>query len=125
MQNYFDNLSETLKEYFKILSPEIPEFLNEYIQTPEMQKQSGISMSCGTYYTKLCDSELWYSSLDHSVAVALIVWNFTKDKKQTLSGLFHDIATPVFKHSIDFMNGDYKNQESTEDLTTEIINNSK
>lgn len=68
---------------------------------------------------------IFFSSLDHSVAVALIVWHFTHDKKQTLSGLFHDIATPVFKHSIDFLNGDYMNQESTEDLTTEIIKNSK
>ena len=68
---------------------------------------------------------IWYSSLDHSIAVSLIVWNFTKDKKQTLAGLFHDIATPVFKHSIDFMNGDYEKQESTEELTTRIINESQ
>ena len=47
------------------------------------------------------------------------------DKKQTLSGLFHDIATPAFKHCVDFLNGDYMNQESTEDLTTQIISNSK
>ena len=53
------------------------------------------------------------------------MWNFTKDKKQTLAGLFHDIATPVFKHSIDFMNGDYEKQESTEELTTRIINESQ
>ena len=63
--------------------------------------------------------------MDHSVAVALIVWHFTHDKKQTLSGLFHDIATPVFKHCVDFLNGDYMTQESTEDLTTNIIKNSK
>ena len=70
-------------------------------------------------------NQMWYSSLDHSVAVALIIWNFTKDKKQTLSGLFHDIATPVFKHTIDFMNKDYEKQESTEELTTKIICESK
>ena len=63
--------------------------------------------------------------MDHSVGVALIIWNFTKDKKQTLAGLFHDIATPIFKHCIDFMNGDYETQESTEELTTCIIKNSK
>ena len=63
--------------------------------------------------------------MDHSVAVALIVWHFTHDKKQTLSGLFHDIATPAFKHCVDFLNGDYMTQESTEDLTTNIIKNSK
>ena len=114
-----------MKEYLKILSNEIPDFLNDYINTPQMQKLAGISVSCGTYYTKLFDKMVWYSSLDHSIAVSLIVWNFTKDKKQTIAGLFHDIATPVFKHSIDFMNGDYKKQESTEDLTTQIISESK
>lgn len=114
-----------MKEYFKILSNEIPDFLNDYINTPQMQKLAGISVSCGTYYTKVFDKMVWYSSLDHSIAVSLIVWNFTKDKKQTIAGLFHDIATPVFKHSIDFMNGDYKKQESTEELTTQIINGSK
>ena len=125
MKNYFEMLDKTIKEYFKILSDEIPDFLNEYINTKEMQKQSGISVSCCTYYTKLFDKMIWYSSLDHSIAVSLIVWNFTKDKKQTLAGLFHDIATPVFKHSIDFMNGDYEKQESTEELTTRIINESQ
>ena len=114
-----------MKEYLKILSNEIPDFLNDYINTPQMQKLAGISVSCGTYYTKLFDKMIWYSSLDHSIAVSLIVWNFTKDKKQTIAGLFHDIATPVFKHSIDFMNGDYKKQESTEELTTQIIRESK
>lgn len=124
MKNYFEELDNTIKEYFKILSTEIPDFLNDYLNTPEMQKQAGISVSCGTYYSKIFDKTLWYSSLDHSVAVSLIIWNFTKDKKQTIAGLFHDIATPVFKHSIDFMNGDYEKQESTEELTTSIIKNS-
>lgn len=124
MNNYFENLNEIIKQYFKILSDEIPDFLYEYINTPEMQKQAGISVTSGTIYSKMYNL-MWYSSLDHSVAVALIIWNFTKDKKQTLSGLFHDIATPVFKHSIDFMNRDYETQESTEELTTTIIKNSK
>ena len=55
MNNYFETLDSEIKEYFKILSNEIPDFLNKYINTKEMQKQSGISVSCGTYYTKLFD----------------------------------------------------------------------
>ena len=124
MDTYIENLPRLLKDYFKVLSPEFPDFLLEYIHTPEMQKQAKISVTSGTIYSKMFD-EIWYSSLDHSVAVALIIWNFTKDKKQTLSGLFHDIATPVFKHCIDFMNGDHETQESTEELTTYMIKNSK
>ena len=124
MNNYIDTLNETIKSYYKILSEDFPEFLNEYINTPEMLKQAKISVSCGTIYSKMYN-QMWYSSLDHSIAVALIIWHFTKDRKQTLSGLFHDIATPVFKHSIDFMNKDYEKQESTEELTTKIISESK
>ncbi len=113
-----------VKSYFRILSPRFPSWLNDYINTTPLLKQQYISMTCGTIYTDLFDSNFFYSSLDHSVAVALIVWHFTKDKKQTLAGLFHDIATPAFKHCVDFLNGDYLKQESTEDLTTEIIKNS-
>lgn len=125
MYKYFDNLNPEIKEYFKILSNDIPSFLEEYINTKEMQRIGKISMSCGTDYSKCFNVKYFYSNLDHSVAVALIIWNFTHDKKQTLSGLFHDISTPVFKHCIDFMNGDSINQESTEERTISIIKNSK
>jgi len=124
MNNYLDSLNDEIKEYFSILSPVFPEWLLEYINTPEMLRIGKISMSCGLDYSKTFDIKYFYSNLDHSVAVALIIWNFTHDKKQTLAGLFHDIATPVFKHCIDFMNGDSETQESTEERTTDIIRNS-
>ena len=113
-----------LSTYYKLLSSDYPEWLDEYIATPRMQKQAGISVTCGTCYTDLFPGSTFYSSLDHSIAVALIIWNFTHDRKQTLAGLFHDIATPAFKHCVDFMNGDYMNQESTEELTTKFIEES-
>ena len=125
MNHYFENLNGIIKEYFHVLSNEIPDFLYDYIDTPEMQRIGKIGCGCGTDYTKIFNNKFFYSNLDHSIGVALIVWNFTKDKKQTLAGLFHDISTPVFKHCIDFMNGDYEKQESTEELTTHIIKNSK
>ena len=125
MSKYYDNISKELKDYFAILEPNFPEWLNEYINTKELLSQQYISITCGTIYSNLFESDFFFSSLDHSVAVALIVWHFTHDKKQTLSGLFHDIATPAFKHCVDFLNGDYMTQESTEDLTTVIIKNSK
>ena len=117
-------IDKNIKEYFKILETEYPVWLNDYINVKELQKQRYISVTCGTIYSKLFESKFFYSSLDHSIAVALIIWHFTRDKKQALAGLFHDIATPAFKHCIDFLNGDYMTQESTESLTTEIIKNS-
>lgn len=122
--NYLDNVDKRIIEYFNILEPCFPQWLNEYINTKELLSQKYISVTCGTIYSNLFENNFFYSSLDHSVAVALIIWHFTHDKKQTLSGLFHDIATPAFKHCVDFLNGDYMTQESTEDLTTEIIKNS-
>ena len=121
--NYIEKQNKLIKEYFKILCPEYPEWLNEYIETERMLKQQYISVTCGKVYSNMFDYDD-YSSLDHSIAVALIVWNFTHDKKQTIAGLFHDIATPAFKHCIDFLNGDYMNQESTEELTKTLIKDS-
>ena len=122
--NYLENRDKNIIEYFDILEPNFPEWLNDYINTKELLKQQYISVTCGTIYSDLFESNFFFSSLDHSIAVALIIWHFTRDKKQTLSGLFHDIATPAFKHCVDFLNGDYINQESTEDLTSTIIKNS-
>ena len=122
---YIDSVDKRVLDYFNVLEPSFPEWLNDYIETKALLKQKYISVTCGTIYSDLFESEFFFSSLDHSVAVALIVWHFTHDKKQTLSGLFHDIATPVFKHCVDFLNGDYMTQESTEDLTSKIISSSK
>ena len=109
--NYIEKIDERIKEYFNILEPDFPEWLNEYINTDILLKQQHISVTCGTIYTKLFETKVFYSSLDHSIAVALICWHFTHNKKITLSGLFHDVATPVFKHCVDFLNGDYMSQE--------------
>lgn len=125
MVKYLDKVNDEVKDYFKILEPTFPEWLNDYINTNELLKQQYISITCGTIYSNLFESDFFFSSLDHSIAVALIIWHFTHNKVQTLAGLFHDIATPVFKHCVDFLNGDYMSQESTEDLTTDIIKNSK
>ena len=118
--SYYDSLNKKKKEYFNILS-DYPNWLDDYIDTPALQRIGYISYDCGNDYTNLFPKHEWHSNLDHSVGVALILWHFTHDKKQTLAGLFHDIATPVFKHCIDFMNNDYENQESTEELTRQII----
>ena len=64
-----------------------------------------------------------YSRYLHSLGAAAIVWHFTKDEAQSLSALFHDIATPVFAHVVDFLNGDHLAQESTEAPTHDILTN--
>ena len=124
-RSYIDEQKDDTKEYFKILSKDFPDFLNDYIYTSEMQKLKGINQICGSYWRMPNIYNNMYSVLMHSVGVALIIWYFTHDKKQTLAGLFHDISSPAFKHCLDFLNGDAEKQESTEEQTIDTITNSK
>ena len=113
--------SFNIEEYYKILCPEFPHFLKKYIELPIMQRLSGIGLLCGTDWTSLYKNRFFYSRLDHSVGVALIIWNFTKDKTQTIAGLLHDVSTTVFSHVSDFRKGDALTQTSTEEPTTKMI----
>ncbi len=110
-----------IEEYFKILSPEQPEFLQKYMNLGIFRRLKGIGLLCGTDWTNLYKNNFFYSRADHSLGVALIIWNFTKDKVQTLAGLFHDVATPVFSHVSDFRSGDALTQSSTEQNTAQIL----
>ena len=120
MKKYFRSLNKEVRSYLKILSPDFPKWLYDYINTPEVMFLDGISTSCGTCYTSIYQDRYNYTVLTHSIAVALIVWHFTHDKAQTIAGLLHDISTPAFKHCIDFMDGDSENQEVTEERTAEV-----
>lgn len=104
----------------------IPEFLQAAAATVPMQRLQHIGMNCGCEYTNFptfstCEP---YSRFEHSLGVALIIWHFTSSKAQAMAGLLHDIATPAFAHVIDFLNGDYLLQESTESKTSELIRGS-
>lgn len=116
-----------MQDLWLIYHDEIPSFLLEFMKIEEMQRLKDVGMNCGVEYTHfpLFQNCRYYSRFDHSVGVALIVWHFTRDMKQTIAGLLHDIATPVFAHTIDFLNHDHVRQESTELQTATIIRNSK
>ena len=53
MDKFFQNLNTEIQEYLKILSQDFPDWLLDYINTPEMLRLNGIGMSCGTLYTKV------------------------------------------------------------------------
>jgi hypothetical protein len=117
--------NKEIKEYFNILCKgDYPNFIDKYINTKEMQRLSGIGQFCGCDYTNIHNIKYWFSRLDHSIATALMTWNFTKDKTQTLAALFHDLGTPAFSHCIDYLMGDTINQESSEINVYDVINNS-
>ncbi|MBR0138008.1 MAG: hypothetical protein IJM15_06320 [Erysipelotrichaceae bacterium] len=116
-----------MQELYDIYHHEIPEFLIEFASVPEMQRIKEVGMNCGCEYTQFerFRNLETYSRYQHSLSCALIAWHFTKDVKQSVAALFHDISTPVFAHVVDFLNGDYLKQESTEKRTKQIISESR
>lgn len=105
----------------------LPNFLIKYLKTPSLLRLKNIGYFCGMDYASkdIYDFREYISRYDHSLTVCLIVYKLTKDKKATLAGLFHDIATPCFSHVIDYMNQDYEKQESTEEYTEHILKSDK
>ena len=101
----------------------MPEFLNKYLLCPSLIRLKNIGYFCGMDYASkdVYDFKEYISRFDHSLTVALLTYKLTSDKTMTLAGLFHDIATPCFSHVIDYMNGDFLEQESTEEYTESIL----
>ena len=115
-----------LQHYLKELGySNIPEFLTKYLETPSLLRLKKVGYFCGMDYASknIYNFKESFSRFDHSLTVSLLVYKLTKDKKATLAGLFHDIATPCFSHVIDYMNEDYEKQESTEEYTEYILRN--
>lgn len=104
-----------------------PLFLSDLAKTPEMQRLRDVGMNCGCEYTAfpLFRDLGPYSRFDHSLGAARIVWDHTQDAAQTIAALLHDIATPAFAHSVDFLHGDHLRQDSTEEGTEHIIRSSE
>jgi HD superfamily phosphohydrolase len=118
--------NQSVKEYINMLGP-IPKFLDKYLSLRILTRLKKIGYFCGMDYATphvyMFDYKI--SRYEHSLTTALITWRFTKNKKQTLAALFHDVSTPCFSHVIDYMNKDYENQESTEEKTESILRSSK
>ena len=123
MKQLTTNIDTRILTYLSIFEEEIPDFLKDYLEIKEMKRLKGIGLFCGCDYTRLFDCRFFYSRFDHSLGVALIIWHFTHDKKQTLAGLLHDVSSPVFSHVVDFLNNDHMTQESTEKSNQEILSN--
>ena len=114
--------------YLKLLDyKRMPNFLEKYLNSPCLIRLKKVGYFCGMDYASknVYDFKEEISRFDHSLSVALLIYKLTRNKKMTLAGLFHDVATPCFSHVIDYMNNDYANQESTEEFTEEIIRNDK
>lgn len=83
-----------MNNLWKIYEKEPLEFINSLIHVPSMQRLKDIGMNCGVEYTAFDFflNIVPYSRYQHSIGVALIVYHFSHDLRQTVAGLLHDIA---------------------------------
>lgn len=118
--------NKNIQEYIDMFG-DIPQFLEKYLKLRILTRLKKIGYFCGMDYASphIYMFEYKISRFDHSLTTALMTWKYSKDKKATLSALFHDVSTPCFSHVIDYMNKDYENQESTEENTESILRNCK
>ena len=117
-----------LKYYLEQLDyNDMPLFLKKYLKCPSLVRLMSVGYFCGMDFASksVYNFDEYISRFDHSLTTSLLTYKVTKDKTMTVAALFHDVATPCFSHVIDYMNEDYEKQESTEELTEDIIKNDK
>ena len=96
-----------MEKYLSIfIDQEYPDFIDKYLQTKTLNRLKYITQFCGCDYTNLYSPRFLYSRFDHSLVVAHMTWHFTKNKKETIVALLHDVGTPCFAHCIDYFFGD-------------------
>ncbi len=117
--------NEEIKELWSLFP--FPDFLKKYLIVTSIKRLKYISYYCGMDYASSYYYQFKYfvSRYDHSLTCALLTYYLTNDKTKTITALLHDISTPCFSHVIDYMNKDYKKQETTEAKTLEIIKNDR
>ena len=117
-----------LKYYLEQLDyNDMPLFLKKYLKCPSLVRLMSVGYFCGMDFASksVYNFDEYISRFDHSLTTSLLTYKVTNDKTMTVAALFHDVATPCFSHVIDYMNEDYEKQESTEELTEDIIKNDK
>ena len=90
----------------------MPDFLIRYLNAPSLLRLKKIGYFCGMDYASkdIYKFREYISRFDHSLSVCLNAYSLTHDKETALKAL-------------DYMNKDYKKQESTEAYTEIIIRN--
>lgn len=109
--------------YVKFLDKKIPQDIKKYYDTPSLQRLKRVGYFCGMDFASrdVYNFKEYLSTYEHSITTAGITSMFTSDKKAILAALYHDVSKPTCSHVVDYMNGDYKTQESTEEFTKDII----
>ncbi len=74
----------------------IPEFIGNLLDIPELVRLNGIDQNSGLNLSAFAPFNYKYSTLDHSLGVALILNNFITNNHQVIAALLHELAAPAF-----------------------------
>ena len=96
---YLEDRNNSVRALHTLYSPNIPEYLLEFLEVPEVLRLNGIEQNAGIDFSGFNIYKYRYSMLDHSLGVALILNSFVSNKKQVIAALLHDIHDPGFLYS--------------------------
>lgn len=130
LKKYMQIFGDNNEEFEDELESDKPLFLQKNCGTinlkmykNSLQRIRYISQFCGCDYTSIYNPKFFYSRFNHSFVVANMTWHFTHDRKATIAALLHDLGTPCFAHTIDYLLGDYQTQETSEKSIVDMIKN--
>ena len=100
---YLKSRDPKVEELHKVYCKEIPNYLQDLLDLPELSRLNGIDVNAGIPLSGFHVYNYHYSELDHSLGVALILNEFVTNKPQVLAALFHDIAVPAFSYATTYI----------------------
>lgn len=119
--SYLDERNSNVLALHNIYSKEVPEYLKEFLEIPEVLRINGVEQNSGIDYSGFNVFKFKYSMLDHSLGVALILSNFISNQNQVIAALLHDIDMPAFAYSSYYINESNFDKNDVELSTYDII----
>lgn len=118
---YLEDRNNSVITLHNLYCPEIPEYLKDFLKVPEVLRINGVEQNAGIDYSGFNIYKYRYSTLDHSLGVALILNNFISSKKQVIAALLHDIDVPAFLYSSYLIDKSNFNKDDNELSTYDFI----
>ncbi len=96
--SYLEYRDESVEALHNIYSfgKEIPDFIKNMLDIPEVTRLNGIDQNSGLNLSGFRPFNYKYSTLDHSLGVALILNNFITNNHQVIAALLHELSAPAF-----------------------------
>ena len=101
--SYLDNRNSNILALHYLYSDDVPDYLKDFLEVPEILRLNGIEENSGIDFTGFNIFKYHYSVLDHSLGVALILNKFVDNKNQIIASLFHDINATAYLYSTNYI----------------------